>query len=249
MWRTIILVSMGLAGCSGSGLVLPATEPIPPASVILTIRSDGAVLEGERRLTLDDLRERVGGSGETRNLRPIVLDAPGEGTLRCVKDAIHWLFRANCVNLSFRVRTFSGDTAVRLQTVLATDGKLRVHDGREEILLVDHPDVIEVVARVGAGGAIEVARVQYTREYVYFPEKGEVVPEKGWRAWKGVYPPCGTWSVDTLREFLRRPDLARQTPYVGLEISWDDRVQDVLACLSALRAAAGSRVEPILRAE
>ena len=119
----------------------------------------------------------------------------------------------------------------------------------EEILLVDHQDVIEVVTRVGIGGDIEVTSVQYTREYIYFPEKGEVVPERGGHAWMGAHPPCGTWSVDTLREFIRRPDLARQKPYVGLEISWDDRVQDVLSCLSALREAAGSRVEPILRPE
>jgi hypothetical protein len=243
--QTLILVAAALAGCSANGPFLPATEPIDPASWILTIRSDGAIVEGERRLTRDGLRERVGNSDHARNYRPILLEVPREGTLRCVKDAIEWLCQARCVNLGFR----AGDTAVRLQTVLETDGKLRVYDGREEVLLVDHQDVIEVVTRVGIGGAIEVTSVQYTREYVYFPEKGEVVPEKGWHAWKGTHPACGTWSVDTLREFLRRPDLTRQTPYVGLEISWDDRVQDVLSCLSALRAAAGSRVEPILRPE
>jgi hypothetical protein len=229
--------------------MLRTTEPIDPESLILTIHSDGSVIEGERRLTQDSLRERVGSSGDARNLRPILLDAPPGASMRCIKDAIEWLCQANCVNVSFRVRTPSGDSAVRLQIVLSTDASLRVHDGREEIILVDHQDVIEVVTRVGVGGAIEVTSVQYTREYVYFPDQGEAMPEMEGHAWKGSHPPCGTWSVDTLRAFLRRPDLARQKPYVGLEISWKDRVQDVLSCLSALREAAGSRVEPILRPE
>jgi hypothetical protein len=235
---------VAFAGCSGGGPTLPATEPIDPACLTLTIRSDGAVVAGDRRLTRDGLRELVGGSDRVRNDRPILLDAPQKAPLRCAKNAIVWLYEAHCINLCFR----AGDSAVRLLTPLSTS-ILRVHDGREETLLVDNQHVIEVVARVGVGGAIEVTSVELTREYVYFPEPGEVVPEKGARAWKGVHPPLGPWSVDTLRGFLRRSDLARQTPYVGLEISWEDRVQDVLSCLSALRAAAGTRVEPILRPE
>src|SRR5436190_23991562 len=115
MRRTLILVSFALSGCSGSGTVLLATEPMDPASLILTIRSDGAIVEGDRRLNRDGLRERVGSLGNARNNRPILLDAPPEAVMRCVKDAIEWLCQANCVNIGFRVRTRSGDGAVRLQ--------------------------------------------------------------------------------------------------------------------------------------
>ncbi len=243
-----MLVLLVIPGCQASAPNFFTTEPINSASLVLTIRSDGTIVEGQRSFTRDALLEKVKSSGNARNDQPILLDAPPDASMRCVKDAIDWLCQANCVNLAFRVRTPSGETAVRFQTVLS-DRNLRVYDGREEVLLVDNQDVIEIVTRVGLGGAIEVTSVQYTREYVYFPDQGEVMPEKDGHAWKGSHPPCGKWSVETLREFVTRPDLARHKPYVGLEISWKDHVEDVLLCLSALREAAGSRVEPILRPE
>jgi hypothetical protein len=243
-----VLAFLGCSSVGASRFPKGMTEPIDPASIILTIQANGTVLDKGIPLGKDGLEARLGTRVNSRNHRPILLDVPSDATMRCLKDAIAWIFAANGVNVSFLVRTPSGDASVRLQTVLATS-QLRVYDGVEEVVLVDNQDVVEVVARVGAGGAVDVTSVEYTREYLYFPEAGEPLAGKDARAWKGSHPPYGVWSVDTLREFIRRPDLAARTPYVGLEISWHDRVEDVIRCLAALKLAAGSRVEPILQPE
>lgn len=107
-------------------------------------------------------------------------------------------------------------------------------------------DVLEVTARVGPGGSLRVEDIGFTRETRWFVEnKGGAEPEK--HVWEGPRAPPGIWDAATLQEFMRRPEVIAHTPYIALEISWDDALSDVLRCLASVKLVAAPRVEPILR--
>ena len=110
--------------------------------------------------------------------------------------------------------------------------------GQSMVLLVDRRETPEVLARVGRGGTIRVSDVATNPEYVYYPETpGDPAPDF---SWKGEHPDYGVWSVETLQNFLNRPEVAQRNPYVRLDIAWTDNVADVIRRLAALRKAAGS---------
>jgi hypothetical protein len=149
----------------------------------------------------------------------------------------------HCINIALKADHWIAQLPITTRTYPA----LLVFDGTVEVSLVEKPDTLEVVVKVGPDGDIMVTRLCETREYVYFPDPDKPGPAPDTN-WKGDHPTLGVWSVETLRTFLARPDLVAMTPYVGFDVSWEDRVGDVVRCLAALRLAAGSRVDAILLA-
>ena len=234
----VLLAVLCAAGCAGA-----QKQPhpkLPPDSIVLTVHPDGTYSEGRKVLSRDDLDARIPPPSENPKS---LWQCPRDARLRDMEKLLLDLFHLDCVNLTFEI---SHNERVRFPAVLALgDGSLRIHDGTEEVILGQHQKVLELVVRAGKAGAIQVERVDYTRQFVFFPEKpGDPIPDF---SWKGEHPPYGIWTEATLLEFMARPDVASQTPYVGLEISWDDSLADVLHCLQSLRSTIGNRVEPILR--
>jgi hypothetical protein len=230
-----------LAGCGS-----PPPDPIDPKAIRLVVDPSGAYSHAGRTLTRETLDALVpvpeSRDSSYRHTLILLNVAPGM-KMALLRRTIEDLVRIGCVNIAFRDQAWP----IQLPIVSELCGHLSVFDGQSMVRLVDGQETLEVVAQVGIGGAIRVSGVANNRDYVWFPEKpGDQSPDF---SWQGPRPDYGIWSVETLRDFLNRPEVARRTPYVGLEIAWSDDVADVLRCLSALREAAGSRVEPILKAE
>jgi hypothetical protein len=237
-----LLALLLLAGCQSS----PSERPIPATRIRLTVDDLGTYSLRGLPLQFDSLHSLVKPPTAVPefelNLTPIVLEMSLGLEMGGLRKVLDDLMRCHCVNIALDVRHLSSATEVQLPIVTRTYPRLLVFDGEQEVSLVDKQDTLEVVARVGAGGTILVSGVSYTREYVFFPEKpGDPVPDY---SWKGLQPRSGAWTVDELRDFLERPDLAALSPYVGLDISSKDRAGDVVRCLANMRRAAGSRVDP-----
>ncbi len=236
-----------LAGCHSS----PSDRHLADARIRLTIDDKGTYSHGGHPLELKALRTLVGSATEVPgfelNLIPIALELSPTLPMGALRKVLEDLMRCHCVDIALDVLASSSATEVQLPILTRTYPRLLVFDGDQEVSLVDKQDTLEVVARVGPGGAVLVSGVSYTREYAFFPENpGDPVPNQ---SWKGLQPLPGTWSIDQLQDLVNRPDLASLSPYVGLDISWRDLVGDVVRCLATLRTAAGSRVCPNLGAQ
>jgi hypothetical protein len=72
------------------------------------------------------------------------------------------------------------------------------------------------------------------------------IPDKPHDEWKKDHPPIGVWPLKSVLKLLVDPRLGEPGAFVLLRVEEDDRMSDVLACMSSIKMSVGSKVLPEL---
>jgi biopolymer transport protein ExbD len=235
---------------------VPWGEAIDPESVLVSVDADGKTHLDGRAVTPEVLRERL--------KKPSTVDAafPGVDTdpvllethpalsfrnLQVILDAL--ISRAARINLAFLVSTPDGPRGLVMPVTVDSSG-LAFFESRTRYPEPEHrrERSLWIDVRPGAGGSARVAalRVGYYGEEKPRPV-GEKLPanppsEENRDDWGGDHPPLGIWTPESIRKLVEDPRLARQGAFVQLKVEGQDKMPDVLACLSAVRKEVGPKV-------
>ena len=227
MLRIVSISLLALMACGRESAI--GTE-IQPNSIVISLDKD-----------LSELKE-----GREIKREPILLDVPLSSSFHNVGGLLNTLVNRGYVNVSFLV----SKKAVSIPILMAHGcACLWFYDGpsvfNEHSSSRDH---LWIEARAGAGGSLHVRslRIGVSRGIE------EPIPIKnGKRAfeplpredeWKGEHPPLGVWELNTLEKFLCEPRVRSLSPFVVLEIRGDEKLYDVLTCLSSARSVSGPNV-------
>jgi biopolymer transport protein ExbD len=236
-------------------VVVEHAEPVDPESVLFTIHEDGRVTWRGQVQTREDMAARAASTSSKPNRTPILFDVDPKAGFHVVRDALTVLTgKPGCVNYSFLVATPRGLGVVVLPMQTAKGLAFHFFEGRSEEKVIGSSQsekYLELIVSPGKGGEIDVNAVNFTipscEPEVYFPEAGEK-PDRIRKppdiSWLGQHPPCGRWTLEMLRSFLSRKDVATLRPYILFTITNKEPVGDVVRCLSALRSFSGIAILP-----
>jgi len=238
-----------LGGCTSVAdrfVQVEQAVPIDPRSVRFRIQADGSLSSDGAPLSRDGLVARMSLPSNELNLTPVLLETDPEAAFRGVRDALDALIgRACCVHVAFRVDTPSGEGAVELPVLHEPGGWWRLYRGGSYVQMTDEnhkSERLEIVASPASGASVRIRALKLgVPGHVYFPEAGEKAPDP---SWKGAHPPLGLWTLDPLKQFLGRPDVAALSPYVLFEIESKEKVADVIRGLALLRSATRGEIVP-----
>ncbi len=239
-------------------ITLEHAGDIDPESVLFTIHEGGRVTWKGKVQTREVMLARASSTPGKLNRKPILFEVDPKAGFDAVRDVLELLTgNPHCVNYAFLVSSPKGAGIVPLPMQDSRTNGIHLFEGRNEEKVIGHYDskYLELVISAGKDGAIEVKAVNFTipgsEPAIFYPEARDTEGNKADQpskapdiSWHGEHPPCGIWTLEGLRTFLARPDVAALSPYIVLKITTQERAADVIHCLSALGSIGSTAVIP-----
>jgi len=236
-------------------VVVEHADPVDPESFLYTLRGDGQIVRKGQVLTGEEIVAQTSRPPGEPNRTPILFEVEPKTGFAVVRDALAiFTGKPSCVNYAFLATTRNGPGAVVLPMQSDMCSGIHLYEGRsdEKVIGSDrNRKQLELVVSAAERGEIEIAAINFMvpsmEPAIYFPEAGEkpgLAPRSSEGSWAGKHPPCGRWTLEALRTFLGREDIAALSPYVRLKITNKEEVADVVRCLSSLRSLGGIAIVP-----
>lgn len=212
-------------------------EAIQPDAVTLTLLPEGVWLRNGTPTRIEDIPElqrRGPEGGFGHGWYPILLEVDRSRRFKDVTSLVDQLIqKGKRPNQGFLVDTNSGKRVIPMCIPIAMSPPgLYFIDGPRTFSECGDREKshVWIDLRVAPLELTDVRIGKWIASKFYGAQEGEKI-----RPWTGDRPPDGAWTIEGLKSFLSRTDVASERPIITVTISTEDEIGPCLAAVAELR--------------